>query len=150
MRRWIVIFAVIILLVLLAGGGYYYCQGWWQGPQETIRQTAGGYDTASEPATLQGVLATAKKSLEEIETKVHDYSAVIFKQERVNKQLVETMMFAKIREKPFGVYLNILRRLEDGREDESVKGREVLYAQGQNDDKLLVHSLGFFASAWAR
>ena len=82
MRRWIVISSVIIVLALVAGGGYFGL-GWWQPSHATIRETAGGYDAESEPATLQEVLAIARQALDEIEHKVHDYSAVIVKQERI-------------------------------------------------------------------
>ena len=40
-------------------------------------------------------------------------------------------MFAKVREKPFSVYLYFLDRSDD----KGVKGREVIYVQGRNDDK---------------
>ncbi len=51
--------------------------------------------------------------------------------------LVKTAMFAKIREKPFSVYLNFLDR-----SDEDIKGREVIYVEGRNDGKLLAHTPG--------
>ncbi|MGO9111232.1 MAG: DUF1571 domain-containing protein [Thermoguttaceae bacterium] len=138
MRRWIVISAVIIVLALLAGGGYFGL-GWWHPPHATIRQTAGGYDAERAPATLEHVLVTAHQALDEIERDVHDYSTVIVKQERIGNQLIQTVMFAKIREKPFSVYLNFLDRSDN----KGAKGREVIYVQGQNDDKLIVHTPGW-------
>ena len=137
MWRRLVIIAATILLALLAGVGYFGL-GWWHGSHETIRETAVGYDTASQPATLQEVLVTAHQALDEIEHKVNDYSAVIVKQERVGSKLVETVMFAKIREKPFSVYLYFLDRSDN----KSVKGREVIYAQGRNHDYLMAHTPG--------
>ena len=137
MRQRIVISAVIIVLALLVAGAYFGL-GWWHPPHATIRETAGGYDAESDSATLEDALLTAHQALDEIERSVRDYSATIVKQERIGKQLVETVMFAKIRGKPFSVYLNILDRSDD----KGVKGREVIYVQGRNDDKLIVHTPG--------
>jgi hypothetical protein len=137
MRQRIVISAVIIVLALLFAGAYFGL-GWWRPPHATIRETAGGYDAESGSATLEEVLVTAHQALDEIERTVRDYSATIVKQERIGSQLVQTVMFAKIREKPFSVYLNFLDRSDD----KGVKGREVIYVQGRNGDKLLVHTPG--------
>ncbi len=138
MRRWIVIFSVIavLLLALVAGVGYFGL-GWWQPSHATINETATGYDAESEPATLQEAMASAHQALDEIEHKVRDYSAVIIKKERIGKDLIDrelvdkdfitTVMFAKIREKPFSVYLNFLDRSDN----ERVKDREVIYVQGR-------------------
>ena len=106
-----------------------------------------GTTPTSEPATLQEVLATAHQSLDEIEHNVHDYSAVIIKKERIGtRRLVKTVMFAKIREKPFSVYLNFLDRSDK----KGLKGREVIYVQGRNDDKLIVHTPGLIGQPLAR
>ena len=137
MRRLIIIFSVVIVLALLAGVGYFGL-GWWHPSHATISETAGGYDAASEPATLAEALAMRHQSLDEIEQKVHDYSAVIIKKERIGNDPVETVMFAKVREKPFSVYLYFLDRSDK----KGLKGREVIYVQGRNDDKLLVHTPG--------
>ena len=137
MRRRIVIVSVVIVLALLAGGGYFGL-GWWQAPHATIRETAGGYGTLNESATLADALATAHQSLDEIEQNVHDYSAIIIKKERIGNEPVETVMFAKVREKPFSVYLYFIDRSDK----EGLKGREVIYVQGQNKDNLLVHTPG--------
>ena len=60
MRRWIVISVVIVVLALLAGVGYFGL-GWWHPSHATISITPGGYDSASKPATLKEVLATAHR-----------------------------------------------------------------------------------------
>ena len=135
MRRWIVIVAVIVVLALLAALAYFGL-GWWQPSHATIRETATGYDVVSEPATLQEAMASAHQALDEIEHKVHDYSAVIVKKERIGKHLITTVMFAKIRENPFSVYLYFLNRSDN----ERVKDREVIYVQGRNGDMLLAHT----------
>ncbi len=138
MRQWIVISAVIVIILALLAAGGYFGLGWGHPPHATISETAGGYVVTCQPATLQEVLATAHQALDEIERTVHDYSAVIVKQERIGSNLVQTVMFAKIREKTFSVYLNFLDRSDD----KGVKGREVIYVQGRNDDKMIVHTPG--------
>jgi hypothetical protein len=141
MRRWIVTLALIIVLALVAGVGHFGL-GWWQPSHSAVRETAGGFDSESKPATLQEVLADAHRSLDEIEHNVRDYSAVIVQEERIDTKLVKTVMFAKIREEPFSVYLYVLDR-----SDKSALKREVVYVQGKNDGKLIVHTpglLGFF------
>ena len=70
---------------------------------------------------------------------MHDYSAVVVKQERIGDKLIQTVMFAKVREEPFSVYLYFLDRSDD----KGIKGREVIYVQGRNDNKLIVHTPGF-------
>lgn len=161
MRRRILVFSVIVVPILVACGGYCGL-GWWRLPQATIRETRTGYDEVSEsttmpddrrglPAcpnprcdvvgessTLQDAMASAREALDEMEHNVRDYSAVIVKKERIGNSLIETVMFAKIREKPFSVYL----RFMDRSDKKTVKGREVIYVQGRNDNKLVVHTPG--------
>ena len=147
MRRWIVIFLVMVVLILaLVTGIGYFGLGWWQPSHAPIGETATAYDDASETATLPEAMALARQALAEIEHNVHDYSAKIIKKERISKTLVDrdlldkdyitSEMFAKIREKPFGVYLKVLNRSDN----ERIKDREVIYAQGRNGDMLLAHS----------
>ena len=53
-------------------------------------------------------------------------------------------MFAKIREKPFSVYLYFLDRSDN----KSIKGREVIYVDGRNDNKLIAHAPGFLTGGF--
>ncbi len=138
-RRRIIACSVLAVSTLLAVGHFWL--GWRQSSQATISETPGEDDSASEPATLEDALASAHRALDEIEQNVRDYSAVIIKKVRSGADSTVTVMFAKIREKPFSVYLYYLARGNDT----SVKGREVIYVQGRNNDKLLVHSPGFIA-----
>ena len=139
MRQRIVISAVVIVLILsLVAGVGHFGLGWWQPEHATITESGKGYDSPSEPATLPEVLVTAHQALDEIEHNVDDYCGVIVKKERVGTSLITTVMFAKIREKPFSVYLNFLDRSDN----QAAKGREVIFAQGQNNDKLMVHTPG--------
>jgi hypothetical protein len=139
MRRRIVISAVSIVIIatLLACIGHFGLR-WWQPLHETIVQTTGGFDANSESTTLQEVLTTAHESLDRLLHNVQDYSGVIIKTERIGGKPITTVLFAKIREKPFSVYLYFLDRSND----KGVKGREVVYLQGKNDDKLIGHSPG--------
>src|SRR5208282_6850301 len=140
MWRRIVISAVILVLILVfvAGIGHFGL-GWWQPSHSTISETAAACDSASEPTTLEDVLVIAHQALDEIDRNIHDYSAVIVKQERISGKVIATVMFAKIREKPFIVYLNFLDRSDNN----AVKGREVSYFQGRNNDQLMCHTPGF-------
>ena len=135
-RWWIVILAVVVVLALVAGVGHFGL-GWWRPLHATTSETAGGYDSDSKPATLSEALAVARQSLDEIERNVRDYSAVIVQEEQIGTQLIKTVMFAKVREEPFSVYLYFLDR-----SDKTALKREVVYVQGRNKDNLIVHTPG--------
>jgi hypothetical protein len=86
----------------------------------------------------------AKRALAEM-AKIKDYSAVTIRLERDKSGRLgeHNFMFAKIRHEPFSVYLNFLG-------PPAVKGREVIYYQGRNDGKIVVHEphgLGSLAGA---
>lgn len=75
---------------------------------------------------------------------IHDYTCTIFKRERIKGRLMPTETIqAKIRRphvadgehKPYSVYLKFAG-------PSSVKGREVLYVQGEHDDKMLIRRGG--------
>jgi hypothetical protein len=137
MRRWLILFSVLLFAGLVAAVGHWGL-GWWQSHHTTTNKTETGYDAASEKATLQEAMATARDAIHEIEDSVHDFSATIVKKERIGDKLIETVMFAKIREKPFAVYLYFLDRSDN----KGVKGREVVYVEGRNEGKLIVHTPG--------
>jgi hypothetical protein len=141
-RRWMGIVLIVAALALLAGlGANRLAERRTQ--QESIRETPATPKSPSEPATLGEALTMAREALDWIERNVRDYSAIIIKRERSGHSFSETAMFAKIREKPFSVYLHFLGQGNDT----SVKGREVIYVQGRNDNKLIVHTPGFIGSA---
>jgi hypothetical protein len=135
--RWILLSATFAVLASLVAVGYFGL-GWWRPSHAAIEETASGYYGEGKAGTLEASMVTAHQALEEIQQKVHDYSAVIVKQERIGSELVQAVMFAKIRAEPFSVYLNFLDRSDD----KGVKGREVIYVQGRNDNKLIVHTPG--------
>ena len=97
---------------------------------------------AAVDAVVDPVVAANQRLREEVyamekayNTGIRDYTATFYKQERVKGELlpVETMLL-KFR-KPFSVYL----RWTAG----DFAGREVLFVQGWNDDKLRAHQGSF-------
>ncbi len=101
---------------------------------------------AAAPAelTVEGKLAaTLKQKVALLEagraflTSVPDYTAVFSKQELVGDELLDQQdIYLKCRHAPFSVYLSWLSGDE---------GREVLYVDGENDGKMIVHGGGWKA-----
>ena len=96
---------------------------------------------------LDEPLRLAQQALEKSRKDYRDYTAILVKRERVGGRLYdEQYMFAKIRNRkvnsagqvatPFSFYLKFLK-------PSSVKGREVIYVEGQNNGKLVAHEGGF-------
>jgi hypothetical protein len=145
--RWRkILFLLLIIAVLVAAAGHYWL-GWWRPAETDVTITGSGYDSHSETDTLEKVLGIARQSLDEINKNVHDYSAIILKRERSGGSIVKRWMFIKFREPPFSVYLNYL---DPGKLDacnDDIKGREVIYVEGRNDNKLLVHTPGLMMGA---
>ena len=68
--------------------------------------------------------------------KIEDYSATLVKREQIGGKVGEPQyMFVKIRHRPFSVYVYFLGPAE-------LKGREVIYVEGQNDGNMLAHATG--------
>ena len=94
---------------------------------------------------LDPAIQMAKEGLETIRTNVQDYSCTIVKQERIDGVLLpQEYMYAEIRNHreqdgkvvaPFSVYMYFLKPAP-------MKGREVLYVEGQNDGNLVAHEGG--------
>jgi hypothetical protein len=84
----------------------------------------------------------AKAGLERIRANIKDYSCTLVKQERIGNELYpQEYMYAEVRNRkvengkivqPLSVYMYFLR-------PEKVKGREVIYVEGQNENKLVAH-----------
>lgn len=120
---------------------------------DSTRQLAGSYDSIvgpAKPASSQSLpFAAAEpgehplapmirwaKSLREDLSKIQDYTATLIKRERVGKQLLgPDHMALKFRQHPFSVYLRFLAPAD-------IRGREVIYVEGLNDGKFLVHLTG--------
>jgi hypothetical protein len=100
---------------------------------------------ASANPSRDAILQMAQEGYERIHRDIQDYSCILVKRERVDGRLGDyQFMRAKVRherthkgrEIPFSVYLKFL-----GPED--LKGREVLYVEGQNNDKIVARKGGF-------
>lgn len=94
---------------------------------------------------LDPALQMAHRSLEHVRGTIADYSARVFKKERVNGTLGDTeVIFTKVRNRkyengiikvPFSVYMTFLAPA-------SVKGREVIYVEGRNNGNVTAHEGG--------
>ena len=83
---------------------------------------------------LEPALALAAKGLESLRANIQDYSCTVVKRERINGELQpHEYMFAKIRHKPYSVYLYFLA-------PDAVKAQEVIYCDGKNDGNMLAHA----------
>lgn len=96
----------------------------------TTRATsAAGDESQPREHPLRPAIQRVQESLAALES-VRDYEATLRKRELVGGQLVDHTMTIRFREEPFSVYLKFI--------DENA-GREVMYVQGQNQDRLLAH-----------
>lgn len=103
------------------------------------------HDHLNKHPAMLAALEDANACLANIQTNVKDYSCVLVRRENVNgKLLPPEWIQAKIRQRqvqdgktvvPFSVYLKFLKPA-------GVKGREILYIEGQNNNKLLVKEGG--------
>jgi hypothetical protein len=97
------------------------------------------------PHPLDPALDLARQSLGLMQSQITDYTAVLVKRERIDGELGDNeFMFVKIRNRkvennqvvvPFSVYLAFLKPA-------TVKGREVIFIENQNDGKLIAHEGG--------
>ncbi|MFM8633662.1 MAG: DUF1571 domain-containing protein [Planctomycetia bacterium] len=95
-------------------------------------EAAGAAAAGAHP--LEPALQLAAKGLASIQTNIKDYSCTMVKRERIDGKLGEHQyMFAKVRQKPFSVYLFFLGPAD-------VKGQEVIYVDGKNDSNMLAHA----------
>jgi hypothetical protein len=105
-----------------------------------------GIDVAAVPHELDPLLDFARKSLQNHVEKHHDYTAVLVKSEKVGGKLTpECKMSLKLKygattdktgpERPVSAYLKSI-------EPKSQAGREVIWVQGRNDNKLTAHEAG--------
>ncbi|MGD0900636.1 MAG: DUF1571 domain-containing protein [Thermoguttaceae bacterium] len=98
---------------------------------ETAKLQAG--DPNEHP--LMPALRWARDGVVNVE-KLQDYSATVVKRERISGKLGDQQfMSAKVRHKPFSVYLKF-------DSPASLKGREVIYVEGANNGKMWAHSTG--------
>ena len=111
-------------------------------------------DPAKAEHPLDPALEIAREGLKQLRTDVRDYSCTLVKQERVGGVLNEQeYMYTEIRNRqvqndqvvvPFSVYMYFLK-------PEKCKGREVIYVEGRNNNKLVAHEANFlktFGAVW--
>jgi hypothetical protein len=101
-----------------------------------------------EPAVvrhpLDPAIDLAKSRLDAIRKEIADYQAIMVKRERIDGKLSEPQ-FAKIKVRnrkqgeagsvPFSIYMRFLK-------PKAIRGREVIYVEGQNNGKLAAHDNG--------
>lgn len=102
-------------------------------------------DTARAAHPLDPALQMAYASLRQLRANIRDYTAIVIKREQVGGVLGDyEFMGAKIRNRqvengkiktPFSVYLTFLK-------PSSIKGREVIYVENQNNGNLVAHEGG--------
>lgn len=88
--------------------------------------------TTASGATLKELIKVTEECRKNIDKNVKDYTAVLEKYERGNgKQRI----LIKVRHSPFSVYLKFLSPKKEF-------GKEVIYVEGKNSNKLLAHGVG--------
>lgn len=97
------------------------------------------------PHPLDRALEEANEALREMQSTVYDYTALMAKREQINGVVgAPSYISLKVRcprtkpdgtKVPFSIYMKFLKPRQ-------VAGREVIWVQGQNDNKLCVHESG--------
>ncbi len=94
------------------------------------------------PLTMQDLIELAERILADMRANVHDYRGVLVKHERIGGKLAaQARMEFKIRnptkspEAGLAAYMKFTQ-------PRSARGREVIWIEGQNDNKLVVHEGG--------
>ncbi|MEO8496921.1 MAG: DUF1571 domain-containing protein [Planctomycetota bacterium] len=150
---------------LLASSTALYTVGaaWAQEPRDQLNEPVFRVTKRIEPEQrlpghpLDPAIKLAEEGLHRIRTQMTDYSCMIVKQERISGELnPPEHMRAEIRNRktgatgvaqPFSVYLNFLK-------PDEVQGREVIFVEGQNNDKMVAHEgKGFrkaFGNVWLK
>jgi hypothetical protein len=79
------------------------------------------------------VIKMADDGLDRLDNVVEDYTCTLVKRERINGDLGEHQyIFTKVRHKPFSVYMYFIA-------PGPMKGREVIFVDGQNNGKMQAH-----------
>jgi hypothetical protein len=137
--------------LVFAGGALAASPLWSEEPGAGLREPVHRVAKAENSVAgapehpLDPALATAQNSLDLIRSTVTDYTATVIKRERIKGVLGDyEYMFTKIRNRklegdqiktPLSVYLKFLK-------PKSCEGREVVWVEGQNNNKLRAHEGG--------
>ncbi len=90
---------------------------------------------------MANLLPWASAGIQSFESKIHDYTCVLVKRERMKGKLSDmNSIYMKIMERPFCIYVKYLK-------PDAKAGQEALYCKGKNNDKLLGHDVGWKAMA---
>lgn len=92
------------------------------------------FDLTQRPGEhpLMPALRVAQEQVKQIDANIQDYSALLYKQERIDGELQEQeVAFVKVRHQPFSVHMFFLS---------PHKGRECLYVPGANGEKGILHA----------
>ena len=109
---------------------------------EVVRVSKKVDPRTGKPHPLDPALTLAERGLEKMDTNIKDYTATLIRRERVNGRLTQAEYSnIKIRNEyvdesgkkhPFSIYMTFTKPA-------AVKGREVIWIKGRNDDKICVH-----------
>lgn len=102
---------------------------------EIVRVNARGDESNAATGSehpLQPAMRHARACLEKAEA-LKGYECLFSKKEAVGNQMIAQSIRMKVRHEPFSVYMFFL---------EPVKGREVIFVEGRNENKLQVHETG--------
>lgn len=92
------------------------------------------FDLAQRPGEhpLMPALRVAQEQVKLIDANIQDYSALLYKEERIDGELQpQEVAFVKVRHQPFSVHMFFLA---------PNKGRECLYVAGPNGEKGVLHA----------
>ena len=134
----------ILIIAITASGWLYIRESTRQAdrrqildqPQENIEEA----DQTDDTHPLDPVLKIAYQSIKQMEENLVDYTAVLSRRERVGEQeMPPSSMEVKIRnprnDQAFSLYVKFIK-------PENTKGREVIWVDGQNDNKIVAHEAG--------
>lgn len=136
---------LLILIIAIAASGWLYIRESTRQadrrqildqPQENIEEA----DQTDDTHPLDPVLKIAYQSIKQMEENLVDYTAVLSRRERVGEQeMPPSSMEVKIRnprnDQAFSIYVKFIK-------PENTKGREVIWVDGQNDNKIIAHEAG--------
>ena len=135
---------LILIIAITASGWLYIRESTRQAdrrqildqPQENIEEA----DQTDDTHPLDPVLKIAYQSIKQMEENLVDYTAVLSRRERVGEQeMPPSSMEVKIRnprnDQAFSIYVKFIK-------PENTKGREVIWVDGQNDNKIVAHEAG--------
>lgn len=104
-----------------------------QAPPKIARKSDDSSSATTRKHPIAPALRAAKTSRDQVQ-KLSDYQYTFTAREMVRNQLSQQKMTMKIRQQPFSVYVKYI---------DPHPGREVIYVEGENKGKLLVHEDGF-------